>query len=76
MHRGHTAIAGDQHAPDRLRSAPIEGSSSQERSIGDPSFLSPHVVGQTLTGDQYAEEDEQLHWHSKAEMPEPRFVQP
>jgi hypothetical protein len=33
------AIAGDQHAPDRLRSAPIEGGSSQERSIGDPASL-------------------------------------
>jgi uncharacterized protein len=46
-----TAVAGDQHAPDRLRSAPIEGGSSQERSIGDPGFTSPHVAGQTLTDD-------------------------
>ena len=45
-------------------------------SIGDPSFPSPHVAGQTLTVDQYAEEDEQLRWHSKAEMPAPCFVQP
>jgi hypothetical protein len=44
-----TAAADNQHAPDWLRSAPIEGSSSQERSIGDPGAPSPHVAGQTLT---------------------------
>jgi hypothetical protein len=42
-------VSSDQHAPDRLRSARIEGSSSQERSIGDLGFPSPHVAGQTLT---------------------------
>ncbi len=34
-----TAVAGDQHAPDRLRSAPIEGSSSQEPVSAIPASL-------------------------------------